>query len=94
MFSSSDIPNQCYRKLISRLFNALQYHDVLNRRSQNQMLKARVDEKGMGPLERGRGRYQRKEYDLALQAFSQVRSFITHLWCCIEFHTPFSLRGH
>jgi len=38
------------------------------------MPKRSIDEEGMGPLERGRGRYQRKDYKGALDAFTQVRA--------------------
>jgi hypothetical protein len=38
------------------------------------MSKKSIDEEGMGPLERGRGRYQRKDYKGALEAFTQVRA--------------------
>ena len=31
-----------------------------------------ISEQGIGPLERGRGRYQRKDYSGALEAFTQV----------------------
>jgi hypothetical protein len=34
-------------------------------------------EKGMGPLERGRFRYQQKDYSGALEAFTVVRSVPT-----------------
>ena len=30
------------------------------------------DEEGLGPLERGRSRYQRKDYEGALSAFTEV----------------------
>jgi hypothetical protein len=33
-----------------------------------------LDEEGMGPLEQGRGRYQRKDYTGALESFAQVGS--------------------
>lgn len=36
------------------------------------MSKQRADEEGMGPLERGRGRYQQKDYQNALAAFNEV----------------------
>ena len=36
------------------------------------MSKQRVDEEGMGPLERGRGRYQQQDYDSALHFFNDV----------------------
>ena len=36
------------------------------------MSKQNVDEEGMGPLQRGRGRYDNKEYDAALEAFNEV----------------------
>jgi F-box/TPR repeat protein Pof3 len=35
------------------------------------------DEEGMGPMERGRNRYQKKHYSGALQAFTEVST--THL---------------
>ena len=36
------------------------------------MGRERSDEEGLGPLERGRSRYQRKDYEGALSAFSEV----------------------
>jgi hypothetical protein len=36
------------------------------------MSKQRFDEEAIGPLERGRGRYQQQDYDSALQFFNDV----------------------
>lgn len=41
------------------------------------MSKQSADEGWMGPLERGRGRYQRKDYAGALAAFKEVRNDIS-----------------
>lgn len=41
------------------------------------------DEEGLGPLERGRGRYQKGEYKGALAAFTEVCSWI--LSCVVTF---------
>lgn len=40
------------------------------------MSKQSFNEEGMGPLERGRGRYQKKDYPGALAAFKEVRRSI------------------
>jgi hypothetical protein len=36
------------------------------------MAKEAIDEEGVGPLERGRNRYQQKNYSGALEAFAEV----------------------
>jgi hypothetical protein len=41
-------------------------------RAINIMAKIAADEEGIGPLERGRGRYLQKDYPGALSAFTEV----------------------
>ncbi|TAQ84769.1 hypothetical protein B7494_g6925 [Chlorociboria aeruginascens] len=43
----------------------------------NDMSRPEIDEEGMGPAERGRGRYQRKDYTGALEAFTTAVNMST-----------------